>query len=314
MRVIDAHFHWYPRPVLEELCARLEIPFYLKSVWYDLDGQLEHMDRTGRDIDVIASAGIWSERFCELPADAGEDLATAYNEAMAKAQKEHAGRMWTTAVVPLQDTDAAIRVLDHAITDLNLVGVALPSAVGAIGSGHKVDDPRLEPFYDRVEQLGVPLLLHPTDATFKPLLSGYEGALHGSLGRVVDLSVTAFRLVLSGILQRHPAMKVFMSHTGGALPYQAGRMDKNASISTLDEAPSAYLKRMYTDTVSPHSMGIEFAVEFYGPDQVCYGSDYPCWNPEAAFEVLDAARLPDEVREAIYTSNARSFFGLAEEG
>lgn len=41
MRVIDSHFHWYPRPVLEELCRRLDIPFYLKPVWYELDGQLE---------------------------------------------------------------------------------------------------------------------------------------------------------------------------------------------------------------------------------------------------------------------------------
>jgi aminocarboxymuconate-semialdehyde decarboxylase len=67
---------------------------------------------------------------------------------------------------------------------------------------------------------------------------------------------------------------------------------------------------MYTDTVSPHSMGIEFAVEFYGPQQVCYGSDYPCWNPEGALPVLDDARIPDEVRDAIYTTNARTFFGL----
>jgi aminocarboxymuconate-semialdehyde decarboxylase len=53
-----------------------------------------------------------------------------------------------------------------------------------------------------------------------------------------------------------------MSHTGGGLPYQAGRMDKNASIPALDQPPSAFLKRMFTDTVSPHSMGIEFAIEF----------------------------------------------------
>src|ERR1700691_1010797 len=310
MHVIDSHFHWYPKPVLVELCRQLDIPFYLKPVWYELDAQLEHLDRTGRDIDVIASAGIWSERFCELPAKAGEELATAYNEAMAKAQHDYAGRVWTTAVVPLQHTEAAIRTLDHAITDLGLVGVALPSAVGAIGSGEKADESRLEPFYDRVEELGIPLILHPTDVTFKTVLSGYEGALHGSLGRMVDVSVSAFRLVLSGIMQRHPDLKIFMSHTGGALPYQAGRMDKNASIPSLNEAPSAFLKRMYTDTVSPHNMGIEFAVEFYGPQQVCYGSDYPCWNPEGALPVLDDARIPDEVREAIYTTNARSFFGL----
>ena len=128
------------------------------------------------------------------------------------------------------------------------------------------------------ERLGATLFMHPTDVVFPAICDGYNGALYNSLGKVVEVSIAAYRLVLSGIMERHPNLKIFMSHTGGALPYQAGRMDKNSKAAKLPKDPSVYLRRMYTDTVNPHGMGVRFALEFYGVDHVMYGSDYPCWQ------------------------------------
>ena len=108
-----------------------------------------------------------------------------WNEEMAGAQRKYPGRVWASAAVPLTDTRIAIEVLDHAINKLGLMGANLP---GSVGSDPRIDAERLEPFYDRVEQLGVPLFLHPTDAVFEELLEGYNGALHLSLGRVIEVS------------------------------------------------------------------------------------------------------------------------------
>src|SRR2546421_2058752 len=108
------------------------------------------------------------------------------------------------------------------------------------------------------------------------MLAGYGGALHLTLGRVIEVSVAAMRLVLSGLMERHPKLKIVMSHTGGALPYQSGKMDHNVKRTTLQQPASAYIKRMYTDTVSSHLAGMKFAIEFYGVDHVMYGTDYPC--------------------------------------
>ncbi len=135
--------------------------------------------------------------------------------------------------MPLVDTRIAIEVLDDAVNRLGLMGVNLP---GSIGSDPRIDAERLEPFYARVEELGLPLFLHPTDAVFVDMLEGYDGALHLSLGRVVEVSVAAMRLVLSGMMERHPKLKIVMSHTGGALPYQSGRMDKNTPEGQAAEA------------------------------------------------------------------------------
>jgi aminocarboxymuconate-semialdehyde decarboxylase len=330
MRIIDSHFHWWPRSVSEWFCKRKTYPraevnnrggyTYLRqdggdyvlsswTEWFDLDKQLEYMDGLGHQIDVVCSIGPFSVFFSDLPPEEGREAATLWNEEMAGAQKKYPGRVWASAAVPLVDTRIAIEVLDDAVSRLGLMGVNMP---GSIGSDARIDAERLEPFYARVEELGLPLFLHPTDAVFVDMLDGYDGALHLSLGRVVEVSVAAMRLVLSGMMERHPKLKIVMSHTGGALPYQSGRMDKNTPKAKLPKPASTYLKRMYTDTVSPHSAGMKFAIDYYGIDNVMYGTDYPCWDPAAALKLLDELKLSKEDQQKLFYSNARRILGLRD--
>jgi aminocarboxymuconate-semialdehyde decarboxylase len=330
MHIIDSHFHWWPRSVSERFCKRKTYPraevnqkggyTYLRqdradyvlsswTEWFDLDKQLEYMDSLGHQIDVVCSIGPFSVFFSDLPGEEGREAAIHWNEEMAGAQKKYPGRVWASAAVPLVDTKIAIEVVDDAVKRLNLMGVNMP---GSIGSDSRIDAERLEPFYARVAELGLPLFLHPTDAVFVEMLDGYDGALHLSLGRVVEVSVAAMRLVLSGIMERHPKLKIVMSHTGGALPYQSGRMDKNTPRAKLPKPTSTYLKRMYTDTVSPHAAGMKFAIEYYGIDHVMYGTDYPCWEPATALKLIDELKLSQDDQEKLFYSNARRILGLRD--
>ena len=330
MHIIDSHFHWWPRSVLEQFCKRKDFPRAERNArggysyrrgagrgqpvnswaeWFDLDKQLEHMDGLGHQVDVVCSIGPLSVAFSDLAPQEGRDVATLWNEEMAGAQRKYPGRLWASAAVPLVDTRIAIEVLDHAVNKLGLMGANLP---GSVGSDPRIDHERLEPFYDRVEELGVPLFLHPTDAVFEELLEGYNGALHLSLGRVIEVSAAASRLILSGIMERHPKLKIVMSHTGGALPYQSGRMDKNTKAALLPQPMSTYIKRMYTDTVSPHVPGMKFAIEYFGIDNVMYGTDYPCWDPAAALEFFDKIGLSEADQEKIFYGNARRILGLKD--
>ncbi len=330
MRIIDSHFHWWPRSVFDELCKRRDYPraavnasggydyrrraesgAHLNSWadWFDLDAQFAHMDALGHQVDVVCSIGPFSVAFSDMELAEGRDFALMWNEEMAGAQRKHAGRLWASAAVPLQDTRTAIEVLDHAVTKLGLIGANLP---GSIGSDPRIDHERLEPFYARVAELGVPLFLHPTDAVFQDLLAGYGGALHLSLGRVIEVSVAASRLVLSGLMERHPGLKIVLSHTGGALPYQSGRMDKNTKGAGLPRPASDYLKRMYTDTVSPHSAGIKFAIEYYGIDNVMYGTDYPCWDPATCLRLIEEIGLTEADKRKLFHDNARRILGLRD--
>jgi aminocarboxymuconate-semialdehyde decarboxylase len=330
MHIIDSHFHWWPPSISERLCKRKTYPraqrndrggytyfreqrgdYILNSWadWFDLDKQLEHMDGLGHAVDVVCSIGPLSVYFSDLPREEGRDLAIAWNEEMAAAQRRYPGRLWASAAVPLVDTKIAIEVLDDAVARLGLMGVNLP---GSIGSDPRIDAERLEPFYARVEELGLPVFLHPTDAVFVDMLEGYGGALHLTLGRVIEVSVAAMRLVLSGLMERHPKLKIVMSHTGGALPYQSGRMDKNAGSANLPRPASSYLKRMYTDTVTPHTAGLKFAIEYYGIDHVMYGTDYPCWDPATALKLIGELGLAQADQEKIFYRNARRILGLRD--
>ncbi len=331
MRIIDSHFHWWPRPLFEQLCKRKGYPraeadgkggynYFRKESgadyqlnvwpeWFDLERELEHMDALGHEVAVVCSIGPFSVHFSDLPPEEGRDAAMAWNEAMADAVRRYPGRVWASAAIPLVDTRIAIEVLDDAVKRLGLIGANLP---GSIGSDARIDAVRLEPFYARVEQLGLPLFLHPTDAVFADMLDGYDGALHLSLGRVIEVSTAAMRLVLSGVMERHPDLKIVMSHMGGALPYQSGRMDKNSKPAKLPRPASTYIKRMYTDTVQPHALGMKFGVEYCGVDHVMYGSDYPCWSPADALRYFAEIGLSQEDQAKILYSNARRILDLRD--
>jgi aminocarboxymuconate-semialdehyde decarboxylase len=329
MRIIDSHFHWWPRTIFDQLCKRPGYPKAERNArggytyvgeegrpplaswaeWFDLDKQLEHMDGLGHDVSVVCSLGPFSIYFSDLPPEEGRDASLMWNEEMAGAQRKYPGRVWASAAIPLVDTKIAIDVLDHAIKHLGLMGANIP---GSIGRDTRIDAERLAPFYARVQELGVPLFLHPTDAVFGDDLEGYGGALQLSLGRIIEVSVAASRLVFSGLLENYPDLKVVMSHTGGALPYQSGRMDKNGKNAKLPRPPSTYIKRMYTDTVSPHSMGMKFAIDYYGIDRVMYGSDYPCWDPATALALLDEIGLSEGDKDKVFYRNARRILGLRD--
>ncbi len=330
MRIVDSHFHWRPRSVLDRICERKDFPkakpnskggyLYRRGEggsaisnaggeWFDLDALFAHLDSLGHDFDVVCSIGPFSVAFSDFQAEEGRDISMMWNEEMAAMQRKHAGRFYGTGALPLVDTKVAIEVMEHAVGELGLCGMNLP---GSIGKDTRIDAERLEPFYDRAEELGVTLFMHPTDGIYEEMLDGYNGALYLSLGRVIDVSVAAYRLVLSGIMERHPKLKIFMSHTGGALPYQSGRMDKNSKAAKLPQNPSTYIKRMFTDTVSPHTAGMKFAIEYYGVDNIMYGTDYPCWDPGTCLKLFNEIGLSAADQEKIFFSNARRILGLKD--
>jgi len=330
MHIIDSHFHWKPRAVYERLSRRKGYPriepndrggftTWLKDgsapssniggIWFDLEAELEAIEKPGHDMSVVCSTGTFSVFFSQLPPEAGRDAAIHWNEEMAWAQNRYPGKVWATAAVPLTDTRIALDVLEDAVGRLGLVGVNLP---GSVGSDPHIDAERLEPFYARIEELDLPLFLHPTDAIFADMLAGYGRALHNSIGRIMEVSVAASRLIVSGIMERHPTLKVVISHTGGALPYQSGKMDHNIKRTALQQPATTYIKRMYTDTVSSHLAGMKFAIEFYGADHVMYGTDYPCLDHHKTFEQFNEIELSEEDRYKILYGNARALFNLPD--
>ena len=306
MHIIDSHFHWWPRSIFEKLCKRQDFPKarvnkrggydYMRRTesgqhlnswaeWFDLDKQFEYMDSLGHRVDVVCSIGPFSVSFSDMPVEEGRDYAIMWNEEMAGAQKKYPGpalgqRRGAAAGHPRRHRGARRRGEParpdgrQSARQRRRRRAHRRRAAAAVLRALREARPADVPASDRRDLPG-----HASD--------GYDGALHLSLGRVIEVSVAAMRLVLSGTMERHPDLKIVMSHTGGSLPYQSGRMDKNSKAAKLPKPVSEYLKRMYTDTVSPHSEGMQFAIDYYGIDNVMYGTDYPCWDPAPCLKLLE---------------------------
>lgn len=322
--VVDCQAHWHPRAYFEALCRRTGYPrarasgdggyvaelapdtsFPVMPLLVDLDRQLEQLTAAGIDI-VVSSTGAFGVE--DLPAAEAVELAALLNEESARAQQAHPGRLYCLARIPLQEPEAAVRELDRAVGELGLRGVCLPSNV-AKGS---IAEDRYRPVYARAEQLGVPIFLHPTRSLLEASLQRY--GLEHVVAFMFDSSIAALDLVFSGILADHPALTVVHPHVGGTLPYLAGRIDHEyrkpwAMDSVLEQPPSDYLRRFYTDTVCQNPAALRLALDFYGPEHVVFSTDYPYWSPPDELALVRATVAAGD-QPAVLGGNALRLLGL----
>jgi aminocarboxymuconate-semialdehyde decarboxylase len=144
-----------------------------------------------------------------------------------------------------------------------------------------LDDPSLDPFFAAAEELGMPLLLHPYTNMITPpgsALSGFH--LANVVGNPLETFAAAARLIVGGVLDRHPGLRVQLVHAGGAFPYQLGRLDhayeaRSETKATAKRRPSAYLGNFLFDTITFDRRALRFLIELAGPDQVLFGTDIP---------------------------------------
>jgi aminocarboxymuconate-semialdehyde decarboxylase len=320
--VYDCQAHWYP-PGFFELCLerttfprcrrdgdgyRFElgpetfVPF--SGPMIDLDQLLELM--AGNGIDVLVSS---SEPLSVTGWQVGEaaEAARVLNDEKAGAQQRHPDQFVGLATLPLQDPERALEELERSVSELGLGGVCLPSNI----QGSPITGPALMPLYERIEELGVPLVLHPTASIARERLPDY--GLDYVIGYMLDTSVAALNLVFSGTVQRCPDLKIVHPHLGAVLPYLAGRIDFEyktpwAGNEELPEPPSEYLRRFWTDAVSETPGSLRMALDFYGEDRVLFGTDFPWWKPERAVDFVGSV-LDEDERRKVMSTNAKALLG-----
>ncbi len=321
MSVVDVQCHWYPREFFELLASRTDYPrcertdsgyrFELAAdmaipvvdKFFDIDYQLEKSQAEGIDV-LVSSTG--SMAIDGLPLAEAREAAVLLNEARADVQRKHPKRFLGVATLPMGDPDAAIEVLDDACGRLALTGVCLTSNL----NGHAIATEELRPVYARINELGQPLFLHPTRSVMADQLGRY--GLDLSVGFMFDTSVAVLELVFSGLVEELADVPVVHPHLGATIPYLAGRINYQSARTAappLEQKPTDYLRRFYTDTVSASNPAVvQAAVDFYGVDHIMFASDHPFWDWEDSLGVVDAFTGAD--REAVLGGNAKRVLGL----
>lgn len=283
--------------------------FRLAPSAYDPQKKIADMDRTGIDVSVV-SVNIPGPDM--LPTELGIEGARICNDYIADLCSRHPRRFAGFASLPLQDMDAALNELDRAIRTNDLRGVMLFSHI----NNKPVDSPDFEPFYQEVERQGIPLIVHPTVPPWGSYIKEYS--MIPMFGLMVDTSIAVLRLILGGVLERHPNLIVVHPHCGGVIPYLMPRIEEQTEVKrrgrdNITKAPGEYYKNIYLDVVSPSSQAMNYVLDFAGPDRLLFGSDHPWVKMESLLACVEEMDLSEEDKDKILYKNAASLFGIAVE-
>jgi aminocarboxymuconate-semialdehyde decarboxylase len=277
---------------------------------WDLERRLRDMAASEVDIQVLS---VCPQTFLYAqPPSLAAAFARIQNEQLAKLVKAHPDRFLAIATLPLQAPQLAADELRHAMGALGLRGMQIGSNV----AGRNLDDPELEPVWATAAELGAFILLHPINVAGADRLSSYY--LGNLIGNPLDTTIAAACLVFSGVLERHPSLKICLAHGGGFVPYQAGRFLHGWHVRTepkrrLPKPPTESLARFYFDTIVHSKDVLEFLVGNAGAGRVLLGSDYPfdMGMPDGVQQVRGAA-IPAAEQSAILGGRARALLAAAD--
>jgi aminocarboxymuconate-semialdehyde decarboxylase len=276
--------------------------------FHDLEAKLAHMDRHHIDVSVLSVSPTLLPHWIDA-ADATE-FARRTNEMLAQFVAGSGGRLYGTAMVPLQDPEAAAAELRRAVTELDLRGVQIGTTMEDI----PLDDPRFDVFFAAAAELDVPVSIHPYYVGARPQFADFY--MTNLIGNPLETGVAASRMILSGFLDRHPNLKVNLMHAGGFMPYQIGRLDhgfkvRRESSAHISQPPSTYLRRFYYDTITHAPTPLRFLVDLVGADHVLLGTDIPFDMQDLSFaDYLGQIGLHQDQLAAINGANASALYRL----
>lgn len=282
---------------------------YIKPKMESVETRLADMDAMGVDIQAI-SVSPYQYYYWAAP-ELGRQVSQMINDEMAEDIAKHPDRLIGLGTIPLQNTGMAIAELERCVNDLGFKGVEINSQV----DGSDLSTPRLEPFWAKVEEMGVIVFIHTAGFTHPDRLK--EHYFLNLIGHPVEASIAVSYLIFDGVMERHPGLKIVVSHGGGYLPSYAGRMDHayhaRADVREgLPHPPTHYLKRFYFDTVVFEPDQLEFLIQKYGADHILLGTDYPYdmgeEDPVGLLQKVDS--LSEDEFAAVRGGNAASLLNL----
>jgi aminocarboxymuconate-semialdehyde decarboxylase len=277
---------------------------------WDLQVRIRDMQDTQVERQVLSPMPELLSYWLE-PEDGGT-LCRFLNETLAQMVQADPGHFSGLAAVPLQDPDAAIRELEHAVRQLGLSGVEIGTNI----NGTSIGDAKFRPFFEACGELGAAVFVHPLrpaglDRVVGPPIYEQTIAFPGEVG------LAAAAMITGGTLAAVPRLRIAFSHGGGALQVMIPRMQQAwermpAIREALSEAPRESVRRMYFDDLLYDATAIEALVQLAGATQVMVGTDYPfAIMDQRPAERLDSLRLDADLVDALRRGNALRWLGRA---
>jgi 5-carboxyvanillate decarboxylase len=289
----------------------------IRDYLVDLDTQrLAHMDARGIDLQVLMLTAPGVQVF---ERGLAVTLAAESNDILSSAVRRHPQRLAGLAAVAPQDPAAAAKELQRAVGELGLKGAIINSRT----FDEYLDDQKFWPILEAAEDLDVPIYLHPQTppaSMVGPLLEvGLDGAIFGF---AVETGMHLLRMIISGVFDRFPRLKLGVGHLGEGLPFWMYRLDymhrasvlsqRYARLKPLDMKISDYLRRNVYITTSgmPWDPAVRFCQDVMGVDHVLYAMDYPYEHDPEEVVASDNMRMDAASKAMFFQHNAEKLFKL----
>jgi len=278
--------------------------------------RLRDMEASGIDLQVVSLTSPGVQVF-----DAATAVAVARdaNDELAAAVAAHPDRYAGLAAAAPQAPAAAAKEIERGVRQLGLKGVILNSHT----QGEFLDDQKFWPIFEACEALGVPAYLHPNSpsrAMIEPFLTaGLDGAIYG-FG--VETGLHLLRIIVAGVFDRFPGLRIVVGHCGEALPFWLYRIDymhaatiaakRYPFMKALKRKPSDYLREnvYVTNSGVAWEPAIMFCRSVLGADRVMYAMDYPYQFVRDEVLVNDRLPLSAAEKKQYFQGNAERVFRL----
>jgi aminocarboxymuconate-semialdehyde decarboxylase len=232
--------------------------------------RIEDMKRMGVDIQVISPSP--TQYFYWTDGPVGARLSRMQNDRIKEIVKRFPSRFIGLGTLPLQAVDLALEELAR-VMNLGFAGVEISTNV----NGTDLDHPQFSRFFARAEALGALLFVHPIGFTHADRMR--DCYLNNIVGQPLESTLAISRLILGGVLERHPRLNICIAHGGGYLPFYPGRLDHawrvRPECRLTPRPPSTYLAKLYFDSVVYSTQSLSNLVRQVGSDRLVMGTDYP---------------------------------------
>lgn len=278
------------------------------------DERLRDMDENDVDIQLLSLTAPGVQMF---DADTATELAELANDRLAEVIRRHPARFAGLAAFAPQSPKRAVREMERAIRKLKLNGFILNSHTNS----EYLDDPKYFPFLEAAEDLDACIYIHPRAASDGLAAPFREYGLDSAQwGYGVEVSTHAVRMIVSGLFDRFPKLKICIGHMGEGVHFWFWRLDymnkhaqSRGSAPKLKLTPSEYFKRNFVITTSGQEspLALDYSIKALGIDNVMWAIDYPYQPSAPAVKFMDTAPVTEAEREKLYHGNAERIFHIA---
>jgi aminocarboxymuconate-semialdehyde decarboxylase len=272
------------------------------------EARIADMDKQGVDIQVLSV--VPPQYYYWLEPDLAVRACRLQHERFAEIVAQHPTRFAAVGNLPMDHPAIAIEVMREASRDYGFNGFEISADV----NGSDLDDRRYDAVWEHAVELDMTVILHPQGFTHGERMRDYY--LVNVLCMPLASTLAVSRMILGGVWQRHPDLRMLVVHGGGYLPFYFGRTDHAFRVRPelrkhIDRPPSEYLHKLHFDTAVFEPRMVEYLVDEFGADKVLMGTDYPFdMSATDPLAFLASAQLDDTTRGLIVGGNAVRLFKI----